>query len=233
MRVSIFYFLGGWTVPLSVFTLCFTLSLSRSLSTSLSLSFFLLFTNTNPHPLISTASSASYCRLTPGTSHNRIRWGEKDWQSLSQTAAFLTELHQLYWKCRQHCDDWRWQAKRATVSYKKIEITHEYHNGNEQAKLLSLFARCRVTEKEEFYRNLGGSYIKETNLKGWIRKKNCTGGSCHGWQNKPSTCCLVHCTYARFTLEQFSLVLLFGCYITKLHLFKKRDFRNFLVTYNS
>lgn len=86
---------------------------------------------------------------------------------------------------------------------KKREITHEYHNGNEQAKLLSLFARCRVTEKEEFYRNLGGSYIKEINLKGWRRKKNCTGGSCYGWQNKPSTCCLVHCS---FTLEQFSSV---------------------------
>jgi len=54
---------------------------------------------------------------------------------------------------------------RATVRYKKKEITHEYHNGNEQANLLSLFARCRVTEKEGFYMNLGGKHMKEINLK--------------------------------------------------------------------
>lgn len=57
---------------------------------------------------------------------------------------------------------------KPSASYSEVqkkEITHEYHNGNEQANLLSLFARCRVTEKGGFYRNLGGKHIKEINLK--------------------------------------------------------------------
>ncbi len=143
MRASKFIF--GWTVTLSVFMLCFTLS--HSLSMSLSPSFFRLFTNTHSHPLISTESSASAQLSYSWNKSQCIRCGVKDWQSLTQTAAFLTEMHQLYWRCRQHRDDWRWQAKCEVRWGTKKEITHEYHNGNEQAKLLSLFARCRVAKR--------------------------------------------------------------------------------------
>lgn len=138
--------------------LCFTLSLSHThivcLCLYLSLSFDCLPTHILTHSLVR-HPLPQRCLDLPSYSWNEsqcIRWEGRDWQSLTQTAAFLTELHQLYWKCRQHCDDWRWQAKCELQWGTKKEITHEYHNGNEQANLLSLFARCRVTEKEGFYR---------------------------------------------------------------------------------